>query len=82
MKDHENPSYDLAVEYVVEQIHDQLDDCWDDVVSGSLVPIGSMEDCDCIPLSVTDCRGRGWTLNEVRRRHVTHVYAEYTMDYS
>jgi hypothetical protein len=71
-----NESYRLAAEYVVQQIRDQLDGEWEDVLAGTRVTVGSMQDCDCIPIDVTDRHGGVWLLDRVERRflEVTATY--------
>lgn len=73
-----NESYELAEQWVVKQIDDELRD--KQVRAGSIIHVGGLADCDCIPINVTDCRKRKWDLQEAHRgphRGGRHVYATY-----
>ena len=59
-----NESYDLAEKWVVEQIDDELRD--ERVPEGTEIDAGDLQECDCIPTGVKDCRGRRWVLVAVR----------------
>ena len=54
----DNDSFDLAAECVAEQINDELGN--ESVMEGSTIDVSGLEDCDCIPLTVEDCRQRRW----------------------
>ena len=60
----ENESYELACEWVAEQIDDELRD--EVTLAGTTILVGDMQSCDCIPLSVTDCRGRLWVFESAK----------------
>ena len=60
----DNDSYDLAAEFVVEQINDQLND--EHVLEGTEVDVADLQDCDCIPINVRDQRGRAWDISGVQ----------------
>jgi hypothetical protein len=73
----ENPSYDLAVWHVTQELNRQVGDALRDgeLLEGSpgvsMVTVAGMNDCDCIPVSVTDFGGRVWRLHRARRNTLT-----------
>ena len=74
----ENPSYDAAEQYVIEQIDDELRD--EIVHVGTEITVSGLEDYDCIPIQMKDCRGRGWSL--VSAIKVWHIASyEITVTY-
>jgi len=56
-------SYSLAVGHVVGQIDDEFRD--HSVVIGTKIDASDLEDCDCVPVDVLDCRNRRWLLRGV-----------------
>lgn len=63
-----NASYDLACEYVREEIRDIFGGEWEEVFPCAMVEVGSMQDCDCIPIYIYDLPLGPWRLRRVKRR--------------
>jgi hypothetical protein len=49
-------SYELAEQFVLEQLKDQID------IDVTMITVGNMRDCDCIPVDVHDDAGVRWKL--------------------
>lgn len=64
----DNESLELAEQWVVEQIDGELHD--EQVVEGLTIDAGDLDSCDCVPVDVTDSRGRRWQLVSARRTGV------------
>jgi len=72
-----NESYKLAEDFVVEQIHNEIDSEWAEVGPGSTVTVHDMHYCDCIPVIVRDRHGNRWDLDGVLRHLPTRLTATY-----
>lgn len=72
----DDSSYSLAEGFVVEQIDDALRD--EVIREGTTIDVGDMQDCDCIPIRVKDCRGRKWDFDSAAaEKFSTKITARY-----
>jgi hypothetical protein len=67
----ENESYTLAEEFVLKQIADQVD------IDVTMVTVGDMRDCDCIPVMVHDAGLVRWDLVAVAEAGKGKLNATY-----
>ena len=67
-----NESYDLAEEWVREQINAHADLV---VKAGEEITVAGLNECDCVPVSIT-CPGGWWQLCGVNR-HLRGLDATY-----
>ena len=71
----DNESYELAREWVLEQINREVRG--NVIPSGRTIRVGDMQKCDCIPFNVLDCQNRRWSLDAVHRNSNGYIEAEY-----
>ena len=67
----DNESYTLAESLVIEQIEDQVD------LDVTMVTVGDMRDCDCVPVTVHDSAGIRWDLVSVAEAGGRKLNATY-----